>query len=96
MTQSDSQKVIDAVMKGIAVFSNLDATEIGIDDNLEEDLFLNLETDLPAIISNIAKELSVEIPSESIAEFKKQVLADPEEASVASMVAMIEEEVEFN
>lgn len=96
MTQSDSQKVIDAVMKGIAVFSNLDATEIGIDDNLEEDLFLNLETDLPAIISNISKELGVEVPSESIAEFKKMVLAEPEDASVATLVAMIEEEVEFN
>lgn len=96
MTQSDSQKVIDAVMKGIAVFSNLDATEIGIDDNLEADLFLNLETDLPVIISNISKELGVEVPSESIAEFKKQVLAEPEDASVATLVAMIEEEVEFN
>lgn len=96
MTQTDSQKVIDAVMKGIAVFSNFDATEISIDDNLEEDLFLNLETDLPAIITNISKELGVEVPSETIAEFKKQVLADPEEATVASMVAMIEEEVEFN
>lgn len=96
MTQSDSQKVIDAVIKGIAVFSNLDAAEIGIDDNLEEDLFLNLETDLPAIISNISKELGVEVPRETIAEYKKQALADPEDASVASLVGMIEEEVEFN
>lgn len=96
MTRSESQKVIDEVIKGIAVFSNLEASEIGVDDNLEEDLFLNVKTDLPAIISSVSKELDIEIQREIIADFIKTVLDDPEEATVSSLVAFFEEEVEFN
>jgi PII-like signaling protein len=96
MTRSESQKVIDEVIKGIAVFSNLEASEIGVDDNLEEDLFLNIKTDLPAIISSVSKELDIEIQREIIADFIKTVLDDPEEAMVSSLVAFFEEEVEFN
>lgn len=96
MTLSESQKVIDAVMKGIAVFSNLEASEIGIDDNLEEDLYLNIKTDLPAIIASVVKELEIEMQTDSVSEFMKQATNDPEEATVASLVALFEEEVEFN
>jgi hypothetical protein len=96
MTLSESQKVIDAVVKGIAVFSNLEATEIGMDDNLEEDLYLSIETNLPAIISGVSKELNIEVQEESITEYFKQINKDPEEATVSSLVALFEEEVEFN
>lgn len=96
MTHSESQKVIDAVVEGIAVFANLEASEIGMDDNLEEDLFLDISTDLPKIISSIAKELHVEVETDQISEFIKQTTADPEEATVSSLVAFFEEEVEFN
>jgi PII-like signaling protein len=96
MTLSESQKVIDAVMKGIAVFSNLEASEIGIDDNLEEDLYLNISTDLPAIIASVSKELEIEIQTESVSEFMKQASSEPEETTVSSLVALFEEEVEFN
>ncbi|MDH5533525.1 MAG: hypothetical protein OEX81_03810 [Candidatus Pacebacteria bacterium] len=88
--------MIDAVMKGIAVFSNLEASEIGIDDNLEEDLYLNISTDIPAIIASVSKDLEVEIQTESVSDFMKQALNDPEEANVSSLVALFEEEVEFN
>ncbi|NCN03729.1 MAG: hypothetical protein GW942_01485 [Candidatus Pacebacteria bacterium] len=96
MTLSDSQKVIDAVIEGIAVFSNLEAQEIGMDDNLEEDLFLNIETDLPAIIAWVSKDLQIELPREIISDFIKEVKNDPEEANVSLLVALFEEEVEFN
>jgi PII-like signaling protein len=96
MTLSESQKVIDAVIEGIAVFSNLEAHEIGMDDNLEEDLFLNIETDLPAIITRVSKELDIELQREVLADFIKEVNSDPEEAKVSTIVALFEEEVEFN
>ena len=96
MTQSESQKIIDNVIKGIAQFSNLDATEIGMDDHLEEDLYLNIETDLPAVIAEVSAELGVEVNSENISEYMKSALANPEEATVAELVALFEEEVEFN
>ncbi|NCN87745.1 MAG: hypothetical protein GW941_02525 [Candidatus Pacebacteria bacterium] len=96
MTLSESQKVIDAVIEGIAVFSNLEASEIGIDDNLEEDLFLNIETDLPAIIARVSKELDIELQREVLSDFIKEVNSEPEEATVSTLVALFEEEVEFN
>lgn len=96
MTLSESQKIIDAVMRGIAVFSNLDADEISMSDNLEEDLFIDLTADLPRIIVEISKELEVELPRDLIADYKKQALAEPEEATVSGLVALFEEEVEFN
>lgn len=96
MTQTESQKIIDSVIKGIAVFSNLEASEIGMDDNLEEDLLLDIERDLPRLISSVAKELNLEIPRESISEFIKEAMEDPEEATVSQLTALFEEEVEFN
>lgn len=96
MTHSESQKVIDAVVSGIAVFANLEATEIGIDDNLEEDLFLNIAIDLPKIIGSVSQDLDIEVETEQISDFMKQMIAEPEEAKVSSLVALFEEEVEFN
>jgi len=96
MTTSENQKIIDTVIKGIAIFSSLEASEITPDDNLEEDLYLDLAVNLPLIIGEVAHYLGVEIPSEEISEHVKQALSDPDKATVAEVIALFEEEVEFN
>lgn len=96
MTTSENQKIIDSVIKGIAIFSSLDATEITLDDNLEEDLYLDLAVNLPLIIAEVAHYLEVEILSETISDYVKQALKDPEKATVSEVIALFEEEMEFN
>jgi hypothetical protein len=94
--QLASDQVFITVKQALSELSSLEFEEISIDDHLEENLFLDIERHIPLLVTNLNHELEIEIEPETIAEFIGEAKEDNAKATVAELLSMIKEEVEFS
>ncbi|PIR59324.1 MAG: hypothetical protein COU69_01010 [Candidatus Pacebacteria bacterium CG10_big_fil_rev_8_21_14_0_10_56_10] len=80
----------------IAEATNTSAEEIEPDHNLVSDLLLELESDVPRLLADISKVLNVKLDPDIISTFIEDATADPNKATLTELVALLEEELEFN
>jgi hypothetical protein len=94
--QPQEDKVFKAVQQIVGEVSNVDPDEIKLSDHLEIDLYLEVEINVPQIVTKLNQELEIEVEPETIVDFIKEAKVDPEKATVKELAVMIKEEMEFN
>lgn len=94
MTEKLNPTILTAVQTAISDLANLEVHEVAANDHLVNDLFMNLKTDLPAIIRRL-QQAGYQLPSRVLADFLLEINQDPDKATVAELVIMIEEELKY-
>ena len=92
---SDQDNLTQQIKNYIADYANISPDELNDSDHLEDDLMINLDSDLAFLIINLVGALDLHIPSHSIKEFVNQMQKEPEKAIFAELVAFLKEEIEF-
>lgn len=94
MTQTTS--VFEALCLALSQVANVEADSISIDDHLEDDVYLDLDADVPKVVAVACQELKIEVEADTIAEFIREAHTDPIKGTVAELLEVLNEELEFN
>jgi hypothetical protein len=96
MTQPANDSIFNAVQVAIGQFANVDPEDVNKHDHLEEDLFIDVNRDLPKVIGHIMTELNIDIDADLITDFINEAAEDPDKATVEELIAFVKDEVEFS
>ena len=86
---------LQTVPECISELTNVEPHDIIATDSLEEDLFLDVDTDVPKILALVNKRLGLPLKASAIAEFIKEIHQEPEKGTVGELVDLFSEEMEF-
>lgn len=96
MNQITKENIIGAIQTAIGLYSNVEPEDVGQNDHLVDDLYLELERDLPKVFAQIEKELELSLEPDTISDFITLASEDPDKATVFELIQLISEEVEYN
>lgn len=96
MNSIEASEVFASIQDAISELANIAPDEVNFSDHLIEDLYLDLSTDLPKIVSMVSQELDYEFDPDAVEDFFHELEDDEDQANVNALLSFIQGEVELN
>jgi len=92
---SNKDQILNTIKQVLSDYTGLDVEEIDLHEHLEEDLLLDLGTELPRVIMSTAAELNLNLENEALSSFLADLAEDPDKSTVAELLAFFQEEMDL-
>lgn len=96
MNSIEASEVFAAIQDAISELANIEPDEVNFSDHLIEDLYLDLSTDVPKLITLVSQELDHDFDSDAVEDFLHELEDDEDQANVNSLLSFVQGEVELN
>ncbi len=96
MTETKTTTAAEVLLETVASITGVDPSDVNLSDHLEDDLFLDLEVDVPQLISATSTKLGLEVSPDALRGLVTELSTNPTQATLARVADILTEEVEFN